>query len=207
MANSRTVLQPRQPDETEVRPKPPLPPSPAPQLPARLPPFAVDAFFSIIKDEGVLGLWTGVGPTMGRATVNKALAGGWVGWGGMWLVGRDVVGGAATGWCVACASVRCALPRLSTTRRQATRTFGSLLIFTVSLCVAQALAAAELATYDEVKGQLKAKVGMTDGLPLTLCTAFASGYVSTVRPLHASHASYALHALHSTFHALPPSAR
>ena len=42
------------------------------------------------------------------------------------------------------------------------------------------MAAAELATYDEVKGQLKAKVGMTDGLPLTLCTAFASGYVSTV---------------------------
>ncbi|KAL3895163.1 MAG: hypothetical protein SGPRY_013589, partial [Prymnesium sp.] len=30
----------------------------------------VDAFFSIIKDEGVLGLWTGVGPTMGRATVS-----------------------------------------------------------------------------------------------------------------------------------------
>lgn len=71
----------------------------------------VDAFFSIIKEEGVLGLWTGVGPTMGRAT---------------------------------------------------------------------ALAAAELATYDEVKGQLKSKVGMQDGLPLTLCTAFASGYVSTV---------------------------
>mmetsp|Transcript_27276 Transcript_27276/g.65937 ORF Transcript_27276/g.65937 Transcript_27276/m.65937 type:complete len:255 (-) Transcript_27276:398-1162(-) len=72
----------------------------------------VDAFFSIIKEEGVLGLWTGVGPTMGRAT---------------------------------------------------------------------ALAAAELATYDEVKGQLKSKVGMTDGLPLTISTAFASGYVSTVR--------------------------
>jgi len=71
----------------------------------------VDAFFSIIKEEGVLGLWTGVGPTMGRAT---------------------------------------------------------------------ALAAAELATYDEVKGQLKSKVGMTDGLPLTISTAFASGYVSTV---------------------------
>jgi len=71
----------------------------------------VDAFMSIVKEEGILGLWTGVGPTVGRAT---------------------------------------------------------------------ALAAAELATYDEVKGQLKAKAGMTDGLPLTLCTAFASGYVSTV---------------------------
>jgi len=71
----------------------------------------VDAFTSIIKEQGVLGLWTGVGPTMGRAT---------------------------------------------------------------------ALAAAELATYDEVKGLLKSKAGFTDGLPLTLCTAFASGYVSTV---------------------------
>ena len=52
--------------------------------------------------------------------------------------------------------------------------------------MAQALAAAELATYDEVKGQLKSKVGMTDGLPLTLCTAFASGYVSTVRDGYAA---------------------
>jgi len=71
----------------------------------------VDAFTSIVKEEGVLGLWTGVGPTMGRAT---------------------------------------------------------------------ALAAAELATYDEVKTVLKAKAGMVDGLSLTLCTAFCSGYVSTV---------------------------
>lgn len=71
----------------------------------------VSAFTSIVKEEGVLGLWNGVGPTMGRAT---------------------------------------------------------------------ALAAAELATYDEVKGQLKSKVGMQEGLLLTLCTAFASGYVSTV---------------------------
>jgi len=71
----------------------------------------VDAFFSIVKEEGVAGLWTGVGPTMGRAT---------------------------------------------------------------------ALAAAELATYDEVKGLLKAKAGFTDGLALTCCTALASGYVSTV---------------------------
>ena len=44
----------------------------------------------------------------------------------------------------------------------------------------QALAAAELATYDEVKGLLKAKAGMKDGLLLTCCTALASGYVSTV---------------------------
>jgi len=69
------------------------------------------AFTTIIKEEGVLGLWKGVGPTCGRAT---------------------------------------------------------------------ALAAAELATYDEVKGLLKAKAGMSDGLALTICTAFASGYVSTV---------------------------
>jgi len=71
----------------------------------------VDAFTSIVREEGVAGLWTGVGPTVGRAT---------------------------------------------------------------------ALAAAELATYDEVKIQLKSKAGMQDGLLLTLTTAFASGYVSTV---------------------------
>lgn len=44
----------------------------------------------------------------------------------------------------------------------------------------QALAAAELATYDEVKGLLKSKAKMTEGLLLTVCTAFVSGYVSTV---------------------------
>jgi len=71
----------------------------------------IDAFGSIVKEEGVLGLWKGVGPTVGRAT---------------------------------------------------------------------ALAAAELATYDEVKTQLKKHAGMKDGLLLTICTAFASGYVSTV---------------------------
>lgn len=70
-----------------------------------------DAFMSIVREEGVLGLWTGVGPTVGRAT---------------------------------------------------------------------ALAAAELATYDEVKGLLKSKAKMTEGLLLTVCTAFVSGYVSTV---------------------------
>ena len=72
----------------------------------------VDAFMSNIKEDGVLGLWTGVGPTVGRAT---------------------------------------------------------------------ALAAAELATYDEVKETFKARTSMKDGeLRLTLCTAFISGYVSTV---------------------------
>jgi len=69
------------------------------------------AFFSIIKEEGVLGLWKGVGPTCGRAT---------------------------------------------------------------------ALAAAELASYDEAKGLFKANLGMQDGLLLTICTAFVSGYISTV---------------------------
>ena len=44
---------------------------------------------------------------------------------------------------------------------------------------ATALAAAELATYDEVT--FKARTSMKDGeLRLTLCTAFISGYVSTV---------------------------
>ena len=63
-----------------------------------------------IKDEGVAALWTGVGPTAGRAT---------------------------------------------------------------------ALAAAELASYDEAKGQLKSNLGMKDGILLTACTSFISGYVST----------------------------
>merc|ERR1740127_30108 len=72
----------------------------------------VDAFFSIVKEEGVLGLWTGVGPTMGRAT---------------------------------------------------------------------ALAAAELATYDEAKLQFQ-ELGLIkqEGLFLHCCTAFVSGFVSTV---------------------------
>lgn len=69
------------------------------------------AFTSIVKDEGVLGLWKGVGPTCGRAT---------------------------------------------------------------------ALAAAELASYDEAKGLFKTYGGMKDGLLLTCCTAFISGFISTV---------------------------
>lgn len=71
----------------------------------------VHAFTTIVKEEGVLALWTGVGPTVGRAT---------------------------------------------------------------------ALAAAELATYDEVKVRLLATGYFSPGLLLTICTAFASGYVSTV---------------------------
>jgi solute carrier family 25 uncoupling protein 8/9 len=71
----------------------------------------VHAFTTTVKEEGVLALWTGVGPTVGRAT---------------------------------------------------------------------ALAAAELATYDEVKGQLLASGYFQPGLVLTITTAFASGYVSTV---------------------------
>lgn len=71
----------------------------------------VDAFGKVVKEEGVLALWTGVGPTVGRAT---------------------------------------------------------------------ALAAAELATYDEVKTQLLGTGFFTPGLLLTVTTAFASGYVSTV---------------------------
>jgi len=71
----------------------------------------VDALFKTVGEEGVLALWTGVGPTVGRAT---------------------------------------------------------------------ALAAAELATYDEAKGQLL-KTGMfKEGLPLVVTTAFISGFVSTV---------------------------
>ena len=76
--------------------------------------------------EGVLALWTGVGPTVGRAT---------------------------------------------------------------------ALAAAELATYDEVKTQLLKSGYFSPGLLLTVTTAFASGYVSTVAsyaqciPAHAAPAA------------------
>ena len=69
-----------------------------------------NCFSTIVKDEGVAALWTGVGPTAGRAT---------------------------------------------------------------------ALAAAELASYDEAKGQLKSNFGMKDGILLTACTSFISGYVST----------------------------
>ena len=44
-----------------------------------------------------------------------------------------------------------------------------------------ALAAAELATYDEVKETFKARTSMKDGdPPRATCTAFISGYVSTV---------------------------
>lgn len=63
------------------------------------------AFTSIVKDEGVLGLWKGVGPTCGRAT---------------------------------------------------------------------ALAAAELATYDEVKSRFLHSGIFSDGLACTLATAFVS---------------------------------
>lgn len=45
---------------------------------------------------------------------------------------------------------------------------------------ATALAAAELATYDEVKQRLLATGYFTQGLLLTAVTSFASGYVSTV---------------------------
>ncbi len=71
----------------------------------------VHAFMTVVKEEGVLALWTGVGPTVGRAT---------------------------------------------------------------------ALAAAELATYDEVKVQLLKTGYFEPGLLLTATTALASGYVSTV---------------------------
>jgi len=71
----------------------------------------VHCFSTTVKEEGVLALWTGVGPTVGRAT---------------------------------------------------------------------ALAAAELATYDEVKTRLLATGWFSPGLGLTITTAFASGYVSTV---------------------------
>jgi solute carrier family 25 uncoupling protein 8/9 len=71
----------------------------------------INCFTTTVKEEGVLALWTGVGPTVGRAT---------------------------------------------------------------------ALAAAELATYDEVKQRLLATGWFQPGLLLTVTTAFASGYVSTV---------------------------
>ncbi len=46
---------------------------------------------------------------------------------------------------------------------------------------ATVLAAAELSTYDEVKTQLLHRgIFSSEGLPLTVCTAFCSGYVSTV---------------------------
>jgi hypothetical protein len=72
----------------------------------------VHCFQTTLREEGVVGLWKGVGPTMGRAT---------------------------------------------------------------------ALAAAELATYDEVKLQLRQQgIIENDGLFLHTCTAFVSGFVSTV---------------------------
>jgi len=71
----------------------------------------IDCFMKVVKEEGVAALWTGVGPTVGRAT---------------------------------------------------------------------ALAAAELATYDEVKTKLLASGYFSPGLLLTAVTSFASGYVSTV---------------------------
>ena len=71
----------------------------------------MDAFVSIVKEEGFLGLWKGVGPTVGRATV---------------------------------------------------------------------LAAAELSTYDEVKGRLLQSSYFQEGLVCTLCTAGVSGLISTV---------------------------
>lgn len=69
------------------------------------------AFRSILREEGVVGLWKGVGPTVGRATV---------------------------------------------------------------------LAAAELSTYDEVKGQLLQTPYFQEGLLLTVCTAAISGWLSTL---------------------------
>lgn len=71
----------------------------------------VDCFKQILRDEGVLAFWTGVGPTVGRAT---------------------------------------------------------------------ALAAAELATYDEVKHQLLMRKLMSEGLPCHIATATVSGFVATL---------------------------
>ena len=71
----------------------------------------IDCFRQILRDEGVLAFWTGVGPTVGRAT---------------------------------------------------------------------ALAAAELATYDETKQQILAHGLMREGLPCHVVTATVSGFVATV---------------------------
>eukprot|EP00316_Scyphosphaera_apsteinii_P005955 CAMPEP_0119299128 /NCGR_PEP_ID=MMETSP1333-20130426/1237_1 /TAXON_ID=418940 /ORGANISM="Scyphosphaera apsteinii, Strain RCC1455" /LENGTH=277 /DNA_ID=CAMNT_0007300451 /DNA_START=108 /DNA_END=941 /DNA_ORIENTATION=+ len=71
----------------------------------------VHAFTTIVKEEGILGLWKGVGPTCGRAS---------------------------------------------------------------------ALAAAELATYDEVKARFLQYGLFKEGFPCTVATAFVSGFVSTV---------------------------
>jgi len=70
----------------------------------------IDCLMKTINEEGVLALWTGVGPTVGRAV---------------------------------------------------------------------ALAAAELATYDEAKGQIKKMGIFSDGIPLTAASAFVSGFVAT----------------------------
>lgn len=70
----------------------------------------VDALSKTVSEEGVLALWTGVGPTVGRAV---------------------------------------------------------------------ALAAAELATYDEAKGQIKKLNIFGDGIPLVMASAFVSGFVAT----------------------------
>lgn len=69
----------------------------------------VHAFSDIIKKEGVLGLWNGVGPTCGRATV---------------------------------------------------------------------LAAAELASYDEIKHQLLGYQILKEGIQLHFATAMAAGFIS-----------------------------
>jgi len=72
----------------------------------------VHCFSTTLREEGIVGLWRGVGPTMGRAT---------------------------------------------------------------------ALAAAELSAYDEVKLQLRQRdIIQDEGLFLHTCTAFVSGFVSTV---------------------------
>ena len=69
-----------------------------------------DAFRTIIREEGVLGLWKGVGPTCGRATV---------------------------------------------------------------------LAAAELASYDEVKQQILDAGWMREGMPLHFATSTVAGFIAT----------------------------